>query len=114
LLVPAFDAVHLRRRAQRSVEGIRPSVIAALQRRAFARALRDRPRAMTADVRERAHFAVIAADDQQWLTGDTGREELPALSKLIVVADELPRLREDHSILLADHRGIVVVARGNR
>src|SRR5436190_5056375 len=113
-LLPALDALHLRRRAQRSIERVGPSVIAALQRRALARSSRDRTGAMTADVRQRANFAVVAANDQQRLVGDIGREELAALAHLILMTDELPGAAENRPVLRAEDLRVVVVVRRDR
>src|SRR6185437_13493684 len=83
-------------RQQTSVEPVRPSVIGAAHRlSAVARAVEDAGGAVTADVREGAQLAVLAADDGDRLAGDRHRDVVAGFPQLADVADEEPVAGED-------------------
>ena len=108
------DAIELRRLQQTSLERIRPSVIAALQHRTFAFAFRDGTGAMTTNVGHRPDDTIVAAHDQQRFIGDDRREKLSRFRDLFGATGQLPCAREDGAILIAEDRGVDVVARRNR
>src|SRR6266536_13496 len=110
VLVEAGLAVGARRRAQRSVEGVRPGVVAALDRLAPAAAVDEHRAAMPADVQECLQLALLVADDEDRDAAGVRRQERTGLGDLVGPAGVLPGAREDPGALAA--AGLLVAVPG--
>ena len=96
LAVESGEAPGLGNGRQLAVLAVRPAVVGAAQHLGAAPgAGEDLHRAVTADVRERAQLAVVAAHDRHRLAGDVGGRERAGLGHDALRADEDPRARED-------------------
>ena len=104
-----------RRRAERAVEVVGPSVIVALQRLAIAGAFEhDLAPAMTAYVGERANRAARIANDHDRQIAQIRREEIADATDLRGMSDVLPCAMKDSFLLSLKHAVIDVPSRGQR
>jgi hypothetical protein len=107
-------ALPLGRAAEGSVETVGPAVVAALEDLPVAGAAGDRPRAVTADVRQRADRPVLGAREHERLPRDLAGEEVAGRSERVGVPDGLPRPAENAPALLAEDLGIEIPGRRDR
>lgn len=106
---------HFRRAVQYAVEPVGPAVVAAAQhRRALAVATGDRPRAVAADVVERADRRLVAAHDQQRQARNRGHHVIAHAGQLRLMTDQLPARCEHRGGVEPGHARISVEARGKR
>src|SRR6185312_7238364 len=96
VLVEAGESGLLGDRQHAPIEPVRPAVVGAAHRlAAVAGAVEDAGGAVTADVREGAQIAVLAADDGDRLAGDGHRDVVAWLAQLADVPDQEPVAGED-------------------
>ena len=108
------DTFHLRRLEQRTVETVRPAVIATLQRVALAASVSDRTRTMQTHV-VKATQCVTVAQDHDRIVSHFGSDERAVLRDLIEPAHQLPRAGEDAlAFQFQIHRIIVEPGRDGR
>ena len=115
LAIESREAARFRDGGQLAVLTVRPAVIGAAQHLGAApRAGEDLHGAMTADVRERAQLAVVAAHDRHGLAGDVRGRERAGLRDDALRADEDPGAREDAVELGLEDVALDVRARRQR
>ena len=102
-----LDALHLGCAEQRSVEGVCPSVILALERLTLAAPIGDGTRAVEANVIETAQRRPVAEYDDG-IVAYLGGEVLPRLEHLVHSPNELPAVREDPLALELEIDRVVV------
>ncbi len=111
--VEALAPLHLGRAQQRSIQPVRPAVIAALQRLPLAAPLGHRAGPVQADVVESAQRVAIADHDDRLVT-DLRREEAPGFGHVGRPPHQLPRAAEDLLVLQREEDRVGVAARRDR
>ena len=107
--IEILHAFELRHSFQRSIEAIVPAVIRTMQNRSLAARLSyDGSSVVPADVVKGPQGAVVAADDHDRLSGDSGTHELSRRFYLISARDQLPGLAVYAQALEVSDAGIDV------
>src|SRR5581483_2020602 len=65
-------------------------------------------RPMTTSIMESANFAVLASQDDDGLTEKLERVVVPRLGNIALMADDLPRLAEDHLLFELEELRVVI------
>ena len=114
LMLEAFRLVHQGRGHQRAVERIGPFVVGTGNRAAALRTAAEQHPSVTADGGKRAHFARLAAHDQQRLARDVDAEAVAGMRDFRGAADRDPVAPEDALALEREDLGRGVEGRRQR
>ena len=112
--VEIANTVELEHAFEGAVDAVGPAVIGTAKLRGAAVGFRDDGgRVMAADVVEGAELRVLAADDDDGLSGDVGGEEGAVFMNLIEAASNLPAFCEHRRELQFVYAHIAIPGRGN-
>src|SRR5258708_6537220 len=123
--IEELDAFDVGGADKAAIERVRPAVILATQDIFASAAESDGSGAMAADIAEGAQLALLVANDDDWFTGDVGREKTFGIGDgafravyfsalLAECSDELPGALENSCLFDFKNRGIGVKARSER